>query len=180
MSEIRKHASVHDIIVGMAGSGKQGLGRYYPRLIYWMRVEEALSFDEYWHDPRFVNKKPQIPGPKIKMVGDRTYRHEPPQTDWSFETSMHYIAAAGQSEDGHVFRDTKVDRILISRCFTYWGNSGPELPAHLVSLFPNPRGQKCRHDSQRLFELHQFIGVDKPQSVVGDPADWDNPRYFTD
>src|SRR6266481_5330838 len=29
MGDIRKHAKLNDVIVGMAGSGKQGLGRYH-------------------------------------------------------------------------------------------------------------------------------------------------------
>lgn len=178
MPTIRQHASRGDIIVGMAGSGKRGLGRYYPRLIYWMRVDDALTFDKYWHDSRFANKKPQMPGPKMRMVGDRTYRHEPGQTDWSFETSMHNVAGVVQDQRAHVLHDTQVDRILISRFFTYWGRSGPKLPDRLIGLFPNPRGQKCKHDVQRLSELHKFIALDKPQFVVGDPIDWDNPRYF--
>lgn len=55
---------------------------------------------------------------------------------------------------------------------------GPKLPDHLVGLFPNPRGHKYKHDAQRLLELHKFIALHEPQFVVGDPADWDNPRYF--
>lgn len=178
MVKIREHAKIGDIIVGMAGSGKNGLGRYYPQLIYWMRVDLALSFDQYWHDPRFVRKKPQIPGPKVSMVGDRTYRHDQEGGDWSFETSMHYIASAPQKDGGHVVQDTKVDRVLLSQHFTYWGKSGPVVPNHLIPLFPAPRGQKCKHDEALLAQLHDLIGLNQPKRLVGDPADWDNPRYF--
>lgn len=178
MPQVRKHAGLGDIVVGMAGSGKRGLGRYHPRLIYWMRVEETLTFDEYWRDPRFIKKKPKIPGPKIKMVGDRTYRHEPEDDGWRFETSMHYVPGANQDDGGHVKLDTNVDRILVGSEFTYWGKTGPEVPPHLIGLFPSPRGQKCNHDAVLLAELHEFMGIDKPLRVVGDPADWDNRRYF--
>jgi hypothetical protein len=178
MPQIRKHASQNDVIVGMAGSGKQGLGRYHPRVIYWMRVDETLTFDQYWQDARFVNKKPQIPGPKMRMVGDRTYRHEPGSDDWKFEISMHHVPGATQGKGGHVHLDTKIDRILIGKSFTYWGKSGPEVPAHLMSMFPNPRGQKCPQDGPLLAELHGLIDINNPRSVVGDPADWDKRNYF--
>ncbi|MDT2022302.1 hypothetical protein [Methylocella sp. CPCC 101449] len=178
MPQIRKYANLGDIIVGIAGSGKRGLGRYHPRVIYWMRVDETLTFDQYWHDDRFVNKRPQIPGPKLRMVGDRTYRHESGNNDWYFETSMHYLPGASQRNGGHVNTDTKVDRVLLGKSFSYWGKSGPEVPAHLMSLFPNPRGQKCPKNEQLLAELHELIDINNPRPIVEDPADWDNPRYF--
>lgn len=137
-----------------------------------------MTFDEYWADPRFVNKRPQIPGPKIRMVGDRTYRHEAGRDGWQFDTSMHYIPGAKQKNGGHVAKDTKVDRILVGREFTYWGTLGPAVPAHLMELFPNPRGQKCPTEGPLLSQLHQLIDISNPKAVIGDPADWDNSRYF--
>jgi hypothetical protein len=178
MPKIREHADEGDVIIGMAGAGKRGLGRIHPRVIFWMRVGEAMSFDAYWADPRFEPKRPQISGPKIRMVGDRTYRHEPGYADWQFDESMHYISGAKQRKGGHVVKDTSVNRILVGRQFTYWGSSGPEVPAHLKVLFPNPRGQKCPSAGPLLDELHQLIDIDEPKGVLGDPADWNNPRYF--
>lgn len=177
MPKIREHASEGDIIIGMAGAGKQGLGRIYPQLIYWMRVDEALTFDEYWADERFANKRPQMPGPKMRMVGDRTYRHEAEDGGWQFDPSMHHVPSSGTAAS-HVDVDTSVDRLLIGSQFTYWGNAGPALPADLISLFPNPRGQKCPSDGPLLEKLFELIGVDNPLGAIGVPTDWDNKRYF--
>jgi len=177
MRNIRESAELNDVIIGIAGSNQRGLGRYHPQLIYWMRVDLDLTFDQYWSDPRFVQKRPQIPGPKMRMVGDSTYRHEPDCIDWSFGMSMHYVAGAAQTDGGHVVRDTKADRVLLSQYYTYWGKSGPAVPAHLLPLFPR-RNQKCNHDAALLAELHDFIRLDQPLGLVGDPADWDNQKYF--
>jgi len=178
MPTIRKHAAVGDIIVGIAGSNMRGLGRIHPQLVYWMRVEEALTFDQYWHDPRFVMKRPRITGPKMHMVGDRTYRHEPQARDWSFELSMHYLPDAGQGAlGGHVEKDTKVDRLLVGREFTYWGGAGPRVPDHLLELFPI-RNQKCPPTGPALTELHDLCDIEHPAFVAGRPADWTNPKYF--
>lgn len=178
MGPIREHARLNDIVIGMAGSDRRGLGRYHPQIIYWMRVDLTLSFDQYWNDPRFVRKRPQIPGPKMSMVGDRTYRHEDDSSDWSFDTSMHYVASAPQTDGGHVVRDTKVDRVLLSQHYTYWGKSGPVVPDHLLPLFPVRRGQRCSRDAALLAQLHDLIGLNRPLGLEGEPADWDNPRYF--
>lgn len=180
MTRIRKIARIGDVIVGIAGSDKRkGLGRIHPQLIYWMIVEESLTFDEYWQDPRFVNKLPKIPGPKIREVGDRTYRQDQNTRQWKFEVSMHYIAGTPQPNGGHVTKDTKVNRILLGRRFTYWGKSGPKLPKHLISLFPQGIGHKrLSPDTEYIEEFHKFLGLGNPLEFVDDPADWDNPKYF--
>jgi hypothetical protein len=114
----------------------------------------------------------------MSMVGDRTYRHEAEGAEWSFDTSMHYVAGAPQNGGGHVVRDTKVDRVLVSQHYTYWGKSGPKVPDHLLQLFPTHRGQKCNHDAVLLAQLHDLIKLNQPGRLAGDPADWDKRRYF--
>lgn len=178
MVNIRRRAKIGDIIVGLAGSGKRGLGRIHPQVIYWMKVREALTFDAYWADPRFASKRPRLDGPKIRAVGDRTYRHEGGGADWSFEDSMHHVPGAPQNGGGHVVKDTKVDRLLVARDFTYWGGSGPAVPPHLMSLFPPGIGDRRHVDGPLVGQLHDFLGIDDPRGVRGDPADWENPRYF--
>ncbi|WP_164730379.1 hypothetical protein [Pelagibacterium montanilacus] len=51
---IRKIGSVGDLVLGTgsSGAGLQG------RLIYWMKIDEIISFDQYWTDIRFRNKRP--------------------------------------------------------------------------------------------------------------------------
>lgn len=178
MPQIRQYARIDDVIIGMAGSSKRGLKRIHPQVIYWMQVSEAMCFDEYWNDPRFEAKRPRIPGPKMRMVGDRTYRHDAESGVWIFDRSMHYLPPAPQRNGGHVARDTKVDRLLVGRNFTYWGKSGPTVPKHLLTLFPSLRNHKCPGEGPLLAELHDLVGLNDPRGVVGDPADWDNARYF--
>lgn len=177
MPTIREHADIGDIIIGMAGANMRGLGRIHPQLIYWMRVDETLTFDEYWNDARFAPKRPRIPGPKFRMVGDRTYRHEAPGADWSSDTSMHYVPSVQGTINGHLAKDTKVDRMLIGRRFTYWGGTGPQLPDHLITLFP-VRNQKCPPAGPLLTELHDLCDLGTPRQLVGTPADWSNQKYF--
>lgn len=179
MAELRKYSAIGDVIVGIAGSGKQGLHRIHRQLIYWMVVEDDPSFDRYWNDPRFSQKRPRLNGPKMWAAGDRTYRHEPGEPEWRFEQSMHYVSGAAQPNGGHVVRDTKVDRVLVGRTFTYWGKSGPRVPDHLIGLFPATRHYKNCPPGPDLDELHQLMGLNAPLGLAGDPADWVNRRYFT-
>jgi len=177
MPRIRERAVDGDLIVGMAGSGKQGLKRIFPQLIYWMRVTESLSFDQYWNDARFIRKRPSMSAPTFMNVGDNTYRKSEDGT-WRFESSMHYVPGSRQRHDGHVKIDTSVDRVLLSTEFTYWGGSGPKVPDSLLEIFPVTRGYKVSHDTKTLADFHGLIGVDNARGVVGDPADWNNRKYF--
>lgn len=178
MPKIREHAREGDVIIGMAGAGTRGLKRIHPQLIYWMRVDETMTFDAYWKDARFANKRPQMPGPKMRMVGDRTYRHEADSDGWRFDSSMHHIPGTSAAGENHVNLDTSVDRLLVGRHFTYWGNAGPPVPHDLMGLFPNPRGQKCPTEGPLLDQLLELIGINEARGAIGDPADWDNKRYF--
>lgn len=177
MPFIRQHADVGDVIVGMAGSGPQGLGRIYSRLIFWMQLDETLTFDEYWSDPRFRAKRPIIEGQKMYAVGDRTYRHESGQTTSSQEESMHFRSDVPNSA-AHLIKDTSVDRLLVGRRFSYWGGNGPVVPTHLIGLFPETRNHKCPKPGQELNELHALMGLQTSQGLIGDPADWENRKYF--
>ncbi len=51
---IRSVATLGDYILG-TGACRPSLSGH---LIYWMRVDEVLTFDEYWADKRFKKKKP--------------------------------------------------------------------------------------------------------------------------
>lgn len=178
MPTIRRRAELGDIIVGMAGSNPRGLGRIHPQLIYWMRVSEECRFDEYWEDERFRNKRPNLRGAQIHKVGDNTYRRRSDGKGWEFEASMHAVPTDPRPHEGHVTKDTSVDRVLIADEFTYWGSSGPVLPEHLKRIFPKTRNYKVNHDEDLLAEFQQFLALDRPRGVVGEPADWSNSKYF--
>ena len=66
---VRKTAAIGDWVIG-TGSAKRGRQGY---LVYAMRVAEALTFNEYWADPRFQQKKPNLRGSLKQAFGDNIY-----------------------------------------------------------------------------------------------------------
>ena len=62
---IRKTATVGDWIIGTGSKTKQRDGY----LVYAMRVTEIMSFDEYWNDPRFRDKRPSMYASRKKLSG---------------------------------------------------------------------------------------------------------------
>lgn len=168
----RRVASTGDFIAGMAG--KIGLHSHYKRLIFWMQVSQDMSFTEYWNDPHFVSKRPVVGAYKQKAVGDNTYRKD--NGNWKYETSMHYIPSRPLTH-GNVHTDTKTDRVLIGKNFTYWGNKAPLLSDEHFQMFP-VRNHKWEHsDKEKQSFFDQYINIGA-QGFIGDPIDWKNPKFF--
>ena len=118
---IRGHASVGDWIVGTS-SKSTGLP---PRLVYAMRVEEKLTFDAYWNDPRFQRKKPDQHGSRQRRCGDNIYHWN--SKGWQQAPSHHSLEGGAPNPD-NIAHDTSHDAVLCSQHFSYWGGTGPDIP----------------------------------------------------
>src|SRR5713226_3129081 len=66
---IRKHAQVGDWVLG-TGSKGYGLDGH---LVFAMKIVEALSYERYWDDPRFRQKRPNLRGSVKQAFGDNIY-----------------------------------------------------------------------------------------------------------
>lgn len=119
--KIRKGAQVGDWVVGTGSKGK-GLGN---RLVYAMRVGEALTFDKYWADPRFHPKRPNLRASIKQAFGDNIYHHAA-NGSWCQERS-HHSHRSGKNAS-NVRNDTQVDRVLVSDWFIYFGGNAVEIP----------------------------------------------------
>ena len=86
-----------------------------------MRVTEILTFQEYWDDKRFRDKRPDLGGSLEEACGDNLYRRDPVSGDWIQIQAYHCEFTTMQE-------DTGVDRVLVSNDFMYWGGNGPPLP----------------------------------------------------
>ncbi|MCC8145965.1 MAG: hypothetical protein LIO93_05920 [Bacteroidales bacterium] len=126
--DIRKNKNC---VVGswIFGSGSKEL-KNINKLIYAMQVEEILTFDEYWNDLRFQKKKPIINGSLPQMYGDNFYHHN---EDGIFiqENSAH-SKANGLPNGGHITKDKRGGRVLISRKFYYFGENAIDIPEELI------------------------------------------------
>src|SRR5205807_3428500 len=122
--QIRKHAQVGDWVLG-TGSKAYGLDGH---LVYAMKVAETLSYDEYWEDPRFRQKRPNFCGSLKMAYGDNIYHRNPKTGRWVQENS-HHSHPNGQPNLANVKHDTQTPRVLVGTEFTYWGKEGPQIPS---------------------------------------------------
>ena len=118
--KIRETASVEDWVIG-TGSKTRGLRN---RLVYAMRVTEEMTFNEYWTDPMFRRKRPDIHGNRTQVCGDNIYFRKK-DGNWHQERSFH-----GRHQ---ICCDTGTDRVLVSDDYIYWGGDGPEIPERFRS-----------------------------------------------
>lgn len=166
--DIRARAGVGDWVVG-TGSASAGLG---DRLVYAMRVDETLTFDEYWADPRFSHKRPNLRGSLKQQYGDNIYHHDV-DSNWIQEDSRH-SQEDGTPNEGHVARDTKANAVLVSEKFVYFGGTGPVIPAHLRRDHDLVHGKPAyRVNFPRAFVAATVEWIDGLGSgVLGAPRDW--------
>lgn len=168
--EIRKSTAIGDWVIG-TGSNRKGvwLGG---NLVYAMRVEESLTFAEYWTDPRFSGKKPKLNGSYRMACGDNIYCPRDEGKGWHQLPSYHSHKDEAIKEK-HIRRDTSVDRVLISQDFVYFGAQGPEIPDNLVDFgFAYPgRGHKKIQESEKIEAFVAWLRQLGKTGYAGNPFD---------
>jgi hypothetical protein len=131
---IRKSASVGDWIMGVGGTRLNATGR----CVYLMKVNEIITFDEYWGNSRFRLKKPVRNGSLVMMVGDNIYHREGVNEPWIQEDS-HHSNSDGTTNEVNLERDTKSINVLISSFFFYFGSAAPNIDLASIG-YSNNRG----------------------------------------
>jgi|SRR5262245_41495317 len=165
--DIRSTARVGDWIVGMGGSKLQALGR----CIFAMRVTDAMGFDAYWKDQAYLCKRPVRNGSRKMMVGDNIY-HRDESGGWC-QADSHHSQPDGTPDPSNIVHDTRVDRVLISREFIYFGASAPVVPPRLLEElgFSNTIGHRVYRncEGENLLAWLRSNYRAHANLVVGDP-----------
>lgn len=166
---IRRVAQVGDWVIG-TGSARYGRTGH---LICAMRVTEVLSFDEYWADPRFALKRPDLTGSRMRAFGDNIY-HRDPDGNWIQEDSHHSLPG-GEVNRVNLDDDTKTDRVLISDEFWYFGASAPLIPERFRGAGANNicalRGHKKNFAADLADEFLEWV-QEHERGCIGRPDRW--------
>ena len=167
---IRKTASVGDWIIG-TGSNRRNKRNC---LVFAMCVSEAMTFNEYWNDERFQQKKPNLRGSIKQAFGDNIYFRNA-RNQWQQQDS-HHSYANGLPNPHNIDNDTKTDRILLSSNYAYWGGAGSEMPLRFrnwngFDICAN-RGHKCQFPDDLVVDFVTWFQSLNTSGFVGTPADW--------
>jgi hypothetical protein len=166
---IRKYAKIDDLVIGTGSVPHKIAGH----LCYWMRVNEILTFDEYWRDPRFLCKRPDLRGSLVARYGDNIYHHDPISGALVQVNSFHTLPGGVQNLL-NVERDTyRTDRVLIGHDFCYWGgNAPPPIPDHLQHFVHTTQGHRNIFPDAEKAAFMGWLATLPQRGWVGDPADW--------
>lgn len=166
--KLRKSAKVNDWVMGLAASNAKDK-KYH--CIFFMKVTEKLTFQEYWADPRFELKKPIRNGSKVQVLGDNIY-HKNSEGKWIQEDS-HHSNSDGTINADNLIRDTgSTHDVLVSECFTYFGSEAMQLDLNALGYQPIRNYRKLNLDNQqyaRNFIEKTIVKSDYRNMVIGDP-----------
>lgn len=132
------------------------------KLVYAMRVSEVLHFDEYFDDPRFQKKKPNVGGEWRERCGDNIYRRDS-DGRWQQSWSRHH------QSDEHRRRDTKYPYVFVSDHFYYFGEKAAPIPDDCQDLVQRRQGCKCNHDPDTVARLLAWIEAYFAPGIHGQP-----------
>ena len=163
---IRQHAQIGDWVIG-TGSHDEKIRRG-GHLVYAMRVTEIMTFDQYNLDSRFESKKPYRNGSQKQSCGDNIYFRDISSSLWQQRDSFHSMPD-GSMHLEHMARDTKVNRVLISNDYIYFGGKGPRIQDHLCK---QGRGHCIVSDYQLIRDFERWIESLNEKGFQGRPFDW--------
>ena len=171
MPDIRKSALVDDFVVGVGSKSKEH-GDY---LIYAMRVTETMTFNEYWESNRFQNKKPNLRGSIKQAYGDNIYSRQASGV-WS-QANSHHSEEDGSPNQKNIDHDTKVDRVLISDDYAYWGKEEFPIPEVLkndkrLGNSLNRRAHRCKFSGDTVESFEIWFDQLNEKGFLGEPLNW--------
>ena len=162
---IRRTAQVDDWIIGTGSKAKGRAGR----AVFVMQVAETLTYNKYWRDPRFRQKRPNLRGSVKQAFGDNIYRRR--SGKWTQENSHHSLAT-GKSNRLNIANDTKTDRILVGFNFAYWGGAGPLIPKRLRQEICAHRGHKSNFSDATINRFVKWFESLEPRGYLGAPLEF--------
>jgi Nucleotide modification associated domain 2 len=168
---IRNTARVDDWVIGMGGRKLKATGR----CVFAMRVSEVVTFNEYWSNPAYFDKKPVINGSRKMMVGDNIY-HKTSGDIWQ-QALSHHSNKDGGIDLSNLNRDTSSEKVLISQYFCYFGGNAPVIPTELLNSvgYKNQIGHRT-FDNKNAAVIVEWLHNSFRESfnqVLADPFNFD-------
>ena len=167
--KIRQAAKIGDWVVGTGSKTRKRDGF----LVFAMRVSEKLTFSEYWNDPRFRRKRPNLHASKVRAFGDNIYEWDRLNGSW-LQADSHHSRQDGTLNIHNVRRDTSVDRVLVSDDFVYFGGQGPRIPKFgPEGIVHSGIGHSSSFSEQTVAQFVEWLRGLGEAGYCGVPLDWE-------
>ena len=167
--QIRERDLMGDWVAGFGGANTA----ISHKMVFLMRVDEICTFDEYWEDPRFLVKRPRFDGNYQQCYGDNIYHHI--GNEWMQENSHHsYVDGINQN---NLLHDTRIDRVLLSFYYWYFGENAIELPEEFAEAIAAGRPYKKLPDNI-CANIVDWVGCHYEMGQQGLPYKWNKSGQF--
>lgn len=141
------------------------------RLVYLTKVTDRISYNEYWNNPIYKCKIPDLNSSKtVDKAGDNIYKpiKDNPllNSDYIQIKNMNH----GESDKNH---DLDGNYVLISDCFFYFGSSPIKIDKEIrpsVPIGSSPDGNLTENDIAQKFI--NFIQNNYQTGVINMPHSW--------
>lgn len=120
------------------------------KLIYAMELSEVLDMDEYFHDERFLQKRPDLRGNWKQRCGDNFYSRNLDGT-WRQHRNRFHIG------DAYLRKDTRRSKVFIGERYWYFGRGALELPDEFLPLI-GARGIRVKHPNALVVRFREWLG----------------------
>lgn len=169
---IRKAACIGDYVLGTGSAGRGLAGT----VVFLMQVNEIVTFDQYWNDPRFIRRRPVMNGSLQQRFGDNIYHRQ--NGKWIQADSRHSQIGSKPNPD-NLKRDTgKTDRVLLGQNFVYWGGEGPKIPAHFQDFIQAAPGHRAFFSEKDIERFLKWISTFRASGQVADPYEWQFEKWW--
>lgn len=158
-----------DLIFGCGSAETKQVGR----IVFVMRVSGESSFNEFWNNPRFADKRPFFGGSRRRAYGDNIYHRD--ANVW-VQARSHHSYPDGSTNLLNLNRDTRADRVLWGEEFAYWGAAAIPLPDSLAAPHDNLALNRVRN-IKRNFSPNFVAAAEAwfaqiPKGRHGRPSGW--------
>jgi len=148
--------------VGNWIAGFLGKRRGY-RFLYAMEISEILDLDEYYRDPRFAAKKPNLRGTWKERCGDNFYSRGS-DGEWIQHRNRFHL------DERLKRQDTKHTRVFIGQRFWYRGCSASAVPERFAPLIGG-RGARVNHDPELVSDFCAWVAREFECGIADVPND---------
>lgn len=169
---IRNTSKIGDWVIGLGGSRLKATGK----CIFAMKITEKVTFNDYWTNTEFQDKKPVRNGSKKMLLGDNIYFFNEAEDRWT-QAHSHHSNSDGSMNEHNKNRDTTSSMVLLSKHFYYFGSSAPLIPAKILDDMKYKNGIGHRKFAYEFAKpLVDWLEEKYSQSlnlVMADPYDFD-------
>jgi hypothetical protein len=146
------------------------------RCVFAMKVTAKIDFQEYWTNRRYITKRPVRNGSNLRLVGDNIYHRDDANSEWQ-QADSHHSNHDGTVNPVNLRTDTKIDKVLLSEHFLYFGREAPVVPPELLSAtgFKNHIGHRRFVDEPAVRLVAWFCETyaTSLNQVLADPFNFD-------